>query len=57
MSDEDVDAFEELNDNGIEENEEEDSEADVMSEGSDGIPNTVVNVGGSDSALSEDSSD
>lgn len=51
MSDEDD------NDNGIEENEEEDSEADVMSEGSDGIPNTVVNVGGSDSALSEDSSD
>ena len=49
MSDEDD------NDNGIEENEEEDSEADVMSEGSDGIPNRVVNVEGSDSALSEDS--
>nr|KYP51861.1 hypothetical protein KK1_026216 [Cajanus cajan] len=59
MSDEDVDAFEDDNDNenGIEENELEDSEADVMSEGSDGIANRVVNVGGSDSALSEDSSD
>ncbi|KAL2341845.1 hypothetical protein Fmac_009785 [Flemingia macrophylla] len=59
MSDEDADAFEDDhdNDNGIEENEEEDSEADVMSEGSDGIANRMVNVGGSDSALSEDSSD
>lgn len=59
MSDEDVDGFEDDNDNdnGIEENEEEDSEADVMSEGSDGMANRVVNVGGSDSALSEDSSD
>lgn len=59
MSDEDVDGFEDDNDNdnGIEENEEEDSEADVMSEGSDGMANRVVNVGDSDSALSEDSSD
>jgi len=57
MSDEDVDASEDDNDNGIEENEDEDSEADVMSEGSDGMGNRVVNVGGSYSALSEDSSD
>ncbi|CAJ1961770.1 unnamed protein product [Sphenostylis stenocarpa] len=57
MSDEDVDVFEDDNDNGIEENEDEDSEADVMSEGSDGMENRVVNVGGSYSALSEDSSD
>ncbi|XP_027339637.1 homeobox-DDT domain protein RLT1 [Abrus precatorius] len=57
MSDEDMDAFQDDNDNGIEENEEEDSEADVMSEGSDGMANRVVNVGGSDSAVSEDSSD
>ncbi|KAK7412388.1 hypothetical protein VNO78_03844 [Psophocarpus tetragonolobus] len=57
MSDEDVDAFEDDNDNGIEENEEEDSEADVMSEGSDGMANRIVNVGVSDSDLSEDSSD
>ncbi|XP_061341547.1 homeobox-DDT domain protein RLT1 isoform X2 [Gastrolobium bilobum] len=59
MSDEDVDAFEDDNDNdndnGIEE---EDSEADVMNEGSDGMPNRVINnVGGSDSAVSDDSSD
>ncbi|KAK7327836.1 hypothetical protein VNO77_21929 [Canavalia gladiata] len=57
MSDEDMDAFEDDNDNGIEENEEEDSEADVMSEGSDGMANRVVNAGGSDSVVSEDSSD
>lgn len=47
-------------DNGIEENEveeEEDSEADVMSEGSDGMANRVVNEEISDSSDSEDSSD
>jgi len=64
MSDEDVDNFEDEdngndndNDIGIEENEEEDSEEDVMSEGSDGMPNRVVNVGGSEDVMSEDSSD
>ncbi|KAK7302837.1 hypothetical protein RJT34_13734 [Clitoria ternatea] len=60
MSDEDVDAFEDDNDNdnGIDDNEEEDSEAeDVMSEGSDGMANRVVDVGGSDSATSGDSSE
>ncbi|KAK7246453.1 hypothetical protein RIF29_41321 [Crotalaria pallida] len=58
MSDEDVDASEDDNDNGIEENEEEDSEADVMSEGSDGMANRVViNEEDSDSSVSEDSSD
>ncbi|XP_061344571.1 homeobox-DDT domain protein RLT1-like isoform X3 [Gastrolobium bilobum] len=51
MSDEDVEASEDDNDNGIEE---EDSEADVMSEGSDGMANGVVNGAGSDSADSED---
>ena len=56
VSDEDADAYED--DNGIEEAEEEDSEADVMSEGSDGImANRVVNEEGSDSAMSEDSSE
>lgn len=58
MSDEDVEASEDDNDNGIEENEEEeDSEADVMSEGSDGMANRVVSEESSDSAVSEDSSD
>lgn len=67
MSDEDVDNFEDEEDNGndndndigigIEENEEEDSEEDVMSEGSDGMLNRVVNVGGSEDVMSEDSSD
>lgn len=59
MSDDDVDAFEDDNDNdnGIEENEVEDSEADAMSGGSDDMANRVVDVGGSDSAVSEDSSD
>ncbi|GAU23602.1 hypothetical protein TSUD_385910 [Trifolium subterraneum] len=64
MSDEDVDAFEDGNDNdngnviGFEENEEEDSEEDVMSEeGSDGMANRVENVGGSYLSVSEDSSD
>lgn len=57
MSDEVADASEDDNDNGIEENQEEDSEADVMSEGSDGMANRVINEEGSDSAVSEDSSD
>lgn len=63
MSDEDVDAFEDDNDNdnvnvnGFEENFEEDSEEDVMSEGSDHTANRVMNVGGSDLSVSEDSSD
>ncbi|KAK2393589.1 homeobox-DDT domain protein RLT1 [Trifolium repens] len=63
MSDEEVDAYEDGNDNnngnviGFEENEEEDSEEDVMSEGSDGMANRVENVGGSYLSVSEDSSD
>ncbi|CAI8591100.1 unnamed protein product [Vicia faba] len=61
MSDEDVDAFEDDNDNGnvngFEENFEEDSEEDVMSEGLDHMANRVVNIGGSDLSVSEDSSD
>jgi hypothetical protein len=52
MSDEDVDNFEDEEDN-----EEEDSEEDVMSEGSDGMLSRVVNVGGSEDVMSEDSSD
>lgn len=48
--------FDNSNGIGIEENQEEDSD-DVMSEGSDGMANRVVNAGGSDSAVSEDSSD
>ncbi|KAE9591707.1 hypothetical protein Lal_00039042 [Lupinus albus] len=55
MSDEDVNASEDGNGNGIEE---EDSEADVMNEGSDGMANrVVVNEEDSDFAVSEDSSD
>ena len=59
MSDEDVEASEDDNDhdNGIEENEEEDSEGDVMSEGSDGMANRVLNEEDSDSSVSEDSSE
>jgi hypothetical protein len=63
MSDEEVDAYEDGNHNnnsnviGFEENEEEDSEEDVMSEGSDGMANRVENVGGSYLSVSEDSSD
>ncbi|KAL2321127.1 hypothetical protein Fmac_030096 [Flemingia macrophylla] len=61
MSDEDVEASEENNDNGngidmgIEE--EDDSDADVMSDGSDGTTNRIVNGESSDSDVSEDSSD
>jgi len=58
-SDEDVEASEDdnHNENGIEENEE-DSEADVMSEGSDATANRIVNEEeSSDSDVSEDSSD
>jgi hypothetical protein len=68
MSDEeDAEVFEDDNNNGIEENEEEEEEdeeeeegfeADVMSEGSDGMANNrVVNEESSDSSDSEDSSD
>ncbi|CAJ2678676.1 unnamed protein product [Trifolium pratense] len=65
MSDEDAEASEDDNNNGIEENEveeeeeeEEGSEADVMSEGSDGMANNrVVNEESSDSSDSEDSSE
>ncbi|KAK7252126.1 hypothetical protein RIF29_35862 [Crotalaria pallida] len=64
MSDEDVEASEDdndndiVNDNIIEENEEVDSEAeDAMSEGSDGGANRIVNEESSDSSDSEDSSD
>lgn len=61
MSDEDGDAFEDDNENvnvnGFEENFEEDSEEDIMSEGSDHMANRVINVGGSDLSVSEDSSD
>ncbi|XP_014508807.1 homeobox-DDT domain protein RLT1 isoform X2 [Vigna radiata var. radiata] len=59
-SDEDIEASEDdnHNDNGIEENEEEDSEGDIMSEGSDGTANRIVNEEeSSDSDVSEDSSD
>ncbi|KAE9599267.1 putative transcription factor & chromatin remodeling DDT family [Lupinus albus] len=57
LSDEDADASEDDNVNSLEEHEEEDSEADAMSESSDGIANRVVENEDSDSAVSEDSSD
>ena len=62
MSDDDVEASEDDDDNdnviGIENNGEEDSEADAMSEeGSDGTANRIVNEESSESDVSEDSSD
>ena len=57
VSDEDADAFED-DDNGVEEVGEEDSEGDVeVSEGSDEMPNRIVNDEGSDLSASEDYSD
>ncbi|KAL2627394.1 hypothetical protein AAZV13_07G170700 [Glycine max] len=62
MSDDDVEASEDDDDNdnviGIENNGEEDSEVDAMSEeGSDGTANRIVNEESSESDVSEDSSD
>ncbi|XP_019423523.1 PREDICTED: homeobox-DDT domain protein RLT1-like isoform X3 [Lupinus angustifolius] len=55
MSDEDMEASEDGN--NVIEDDDDDSEADIMSEDSDGVANGVVNVQGSDSSESEQSSD
>ncbi|XP_027345471.1 homeobox-DDT domain protein RLT1-like isoform X1 [Abrus precatorius] len=61
VSDDDVEVSEDDNDNDNEnsngENEEDGSEADFMSEGSNGVANGVVDEDNSDSDVSEDSSD